>query len=114
MKWFKNSIALASLLMLFVWGAKDSTFFVESNTPATQSVSSIETVKVVGTKQTIAEHQFQNVVKESSTFLISFLPFVLEESKTFFLSKFTSFLSRQDHNRCEKVSKLLFPYHFFW
>lgn len=114
MKWFKNSLTLASLLMLFVWSSKDKSFFSESNFPSTQSVRSIELVKVVGTKQTIAEHQFQSVVKESATFLISFLPFTLEENKTFFLSKFTSFLSRQDHNRCEKVSKLLFPYHFFW
>ena len=114
MKWFKNSIALASLLMLFVWSTKDNAFFVENNTLTTQSVRSVETVKVIGTKQTIAEHQFQSVVKESSSFLISFLPFVIEKNKTFFLSKFTSFLSRQDHNRCEKVSKLLFPYHFFW
>lgn len=113
MKWYKNSIALASLLMLFVWATKDNTFFTENNSSTTQSVRSVETVKVIGTKQTIAEHQFQNVVKESSTFLISLLPFNLEGSKTFFLSKFTSFLSRQDHNRCEKVSKLLFPYHFF-
>lgn len=114
MKWFKNSIALASLLMLFFWSAKDSTFFVENNAPTSQTVRSIEIIKVVATKQTIAEHQFQNVVKESSTFLISFLPFVLKENKTFLPSKFTSFLSRQDHNRCEKVSILLFPYHFFW
>lgn len=114
MKWFKNSIALASLLMLFVWSTKDNTFFAENSAASSQTVRSIETVKVVGTKQTITEHQFQSVVKESSTFLLSFLPFLLEESKTFFPSKFTSFLSRQDHNRCEKVSKLLFPYHFFW
>jgi hypothetical protein len=113
-KWFKNSIALASLLMLFVWATKDNTFFTENNSSTTQSVRSVETVKVIGTKQTIAEHQFQNVVKESSTFLLSFLPFLIKESKTFFPSKFSSFLSRQDHNRCEKVSKLLFPYHFFW
>lgn len=114
MKWFKNSIALASLLMLFFWSAKDNTFFVENNAPTSQTVRSIEIIKVVATKQTIAEHQFQNVVKESSTFLLSFTPFLIEENKTFFLSKFTTFLSRQDHNRCEKVSMLLFPYHFFW
>jgi hypothetical protein len=113
-KWFKNSVALASLLMLFVWGVKDNTFVVENSAPTSQTVRSIEMVKVVGTKQTIAEHQFQSVVKNSSAFLLSFSPFILAESSTFLLSKFTSFLSRQDHNRCEKVSKLLFPFHFFW
>ncbi|MCB0443699.1 MAG: hypothetical protein KDC50_06570, partial [Flavobacterium sp.] len=111
MKWFKNSIALASLLALFFWSVKDSTFFEKNNASTSQTVHSIETIKVIGTKQSIAEHQFQSVVKESSSFLISFLPFICEENRTFFLSKFTSFLSRQDHNRCEKVSKLLFPYH---
>ena len=114
MKWFKNSIALASLLMLFFWSTKDNFFILENYALTTQTVHSIETLKVVGTKQTIAEHQFQSIVKKSSTFLLSFLPFLIKESKTFFPSKFSSFLSRQDQNRCEKVSKLLFPYHFFW
>lgn len=114
MKWFKNSIALAGLLMLFAWSTKDNSVFSEDFSTPLQTVRSVETVKVVGTKQTIAEHQFQNFVKENARLLFTFLPFHFEEFKLFLTKKFTSFLSRQDHNRCEKVSKLLFPYHFFW
>lgn len=114
MKWIKNAFALASLLMLFFLSIKDNSYFFEPKISSPSSIHTVENVKVVGLKQTLTEHSFQNFYKNNTVFLFDITSFYVEVKKNIYVSKFKTFLSRQDHNRCHKVSTLLYPFHFFW
>jgi hypothetical protein len=113
-KWLKNSALLASLLMLFLIGLQSHATPEEKSSNKEQQIQSIEFIKSVGTLQSVAESQIQVVVKENATTYSKHFQFLFEKQVTFLPTKFRTFLSRQDHNRCEKVSKNLFPFHFFW
>ncbi|MBA4154486.1 hypothetical protein [Flavobacterium sp.] len=113
-KWLKNSALLASLLMLFLFGLQSQATPKEKSIDTEQRLQSVETIKSVGTFQSVAESQIQFVVKENTTTYSKHFQFLFEKQVTFLPTKFRTFLSRQDHNRCEKVSKNLFPFHFFW
>ncbi|MFY7742551.1 MAG: hypothetical protein ACOVQR_07890 [Flavobacterium sp.] len=114
MKWIKNAFALASLLMLFFWSIKDNSYFFEPKNSSPSSIHTVENVKAVGLKQTLTEHSFQHFYKNNTVLLFDITSFYVEVKKNIYLSKFKTFLSRQDHNRCDKVSTLLYPFHFFW
>lgn len=115
MKWFKNSALLASLFILFLFGSQSHATPEEKSSDKEQQIQSIEFIKSVGKLQSVGENQIQVVVKKNTTTTYSkYFQFFFEKKFTFLLPKFTTFLSRQDHNRCEKVSKYLFPFHFFW
>jgi hypothetical protein len=114
MKWIKNAFALASLLMLFFFSIKDYSYFFEPKNSSPSSIHTVENVKVVGLKQTLTEHSFQHFYKNNTVLLFDITSFYVEVKKNIYVSKFKTFLSRQDHNRCNKVSTLLYPFHFFW
>jgi hypothetical protein len=114
MKWIKNAFALASLLMLFFFSIKDNSYFFEPKNSSPSSIHTVENVKVVGLKQTLTEHSFQHFYKNNTVLLFDITSFYVEVKKNIYVSKFKTFLSRQDHNRCNKVSTLLYPFHFFW
>ncbi len=114
MKWIKNAFALASLLMLFFFSIKDNSYFFEPKNSSPFSIHTVENVKVVGLKQTLTEHSFQHFYKNNTVLLFDITSFYVEVKKNIYVSKFKTFLSRQDHNRCNKVSTLLYPFHFFW
>jgi hypothetical protein len=113
-KWLKNSALLASLLMLFLIGLQSQASPKEKNIDTEQRLQSVKIIQSVGTFQSVAENQIQVVVKENATTYSKHFQFLFEKQVTFLPTKFRTFLSRQDHNRCEKVSKNLFPFHFFW
>ncbi|HQV36153.1 MAG TPA: hypothetical protein PLC36_07545 [Flavobacterium sp.] len=115
MKWFKNSALLASLFILFLFGLQSHATPEEKSSNKEQQIQSIEFIKSLGTLQSVGENQIQVIVKENTTTTYSkHFQFFFEKQVTFLPTKFRTFLSRQDHNRCEKVSKHLFPFHFFW
>lgn len=115
MKQLKNSLLLASLALLFFLGNQPKAATVVSFTEnTTKQFQSTEIIQSVGTIQLIAEPFSYSFVKDNTQKIGSFFQFLPLTDFTFFVGKFPNFLSRQDHNRCEKVSKLLFPFHFFW
>lgn len=100
--------------MLFLFGLQTQATPKEKSIDTEQRLQSVETIKSVGTLQSVVESQIQFVVKENTTSYSKHFEFFFEKQVTFLPTKFRTFLSRQDHNRCEKVSKNLFPFHFFW
>jgi len=114
-KQLKNSFLLASLALLFFLGNQpkaEAIVSLKENT--TKQFQSTEIIQSVGTIQLIAEPFSYSFVKDNTLKIGSFVQFLPLKDFTFFVGKFPNFLSRQDHNRCEKVSKLIFPFHFFW
>ncbi len=114
MKWIKNSALLAGLFILFLFGSQSHATPEEKSSDKGQQLQSIEFIKSVGTLQSVGENQIQIVKENTTTTYSNYFQLFFEKKFTFLLPKFTTFLSRQDHNRCEKVSKHLFPFHFFW
>lgn len=114
-KQLKNSFLLASLALLFFLGNQPKAEAVVSFTEnTTKQFQSTEIIQSVGTIQLIAEPFSYSFVKDNTLKIGSFVQFLSLKDFTLFVGKFPNFLSRQDHNRCEKVSKLIFPFHFFW
>ena len=115
MKWIKN-IALISVLMtvFLVFGKKDKKAFTLNFTPK----KSIEQIDFLRASAFVNQEVNQNSVASSradlpiyvkwfeSFYNISFSEFSVFKATTTFL--------RQDINRCENVSVLLFPFHLFW
>jgi len=113
-KWIKHSIVLASIIALFVLGFSSTAIPFEKSSSKEQRLKSVESIQSVGLIQSISASQIQVVAKENKTSLFNFF-FHLVETPTLFVHRiFTPFLTQQDINRCESVSKLLFPYHIFW
>ena len=113
-KWIKYSIILASLIALFVLGSSPTATPVVKSISKEQRLQTAESIKSVGLIQSIAENQQQVVSKESKTSFSTYFLHSVEVPSLFVIRTFTPFLAQQDINRCESVSKLLFPYHIFW
>lgn len=115
MKWIKNIVLISVLMTVFVvFGKEDKkTFTIDYATK-----KSIERIDFLKTSAYINQEINQNSVASSradlpiyvkwfeSFYNISFSEFSVFKATTTFL--------RQDINRCENVSILLFPYHLFW
>ena len=114
MKWIKHSVILASLITLFVLGLTPTATPVVKSISKEQRLQSVESIKSVGLIQSIAENQQQVVSKESKTSFLSYFLHLIDVPTLVVIRTFTPFLAQQDINRCESVSKLLFPYHIFW
>lgn len=114
-KQLKNSLLLASLALLFFLGNQPkATAVVSFAENTTKQFQSTEIIQSDGTIQLISEPFSFSFVKDNTLKIGSFFQFLPLKDFTLIVGKFPNFLSRQDHNRCEKVSKLLFPFHFFW
>lgn len=115
MKWIKN-IALISVLMtiFLVFGRKDKKTFAFDFTPK----KSIEQIDFLKASAFVNQEINQNSVASSR----ADLPIYVKWFESFYnisFSQFSSFKAtatflRQDINRCETVSILLFPFHLFW
>lgn len=113
-KWIKHSVVLASLIALFVLGSTSTVIPVEKNVSKEQRLQSAESIQSVGLIQSISENQQQVVSKVNKTSFSNYFLHLFEVSAIFIIKPFSLFLAQQDINRCESVSKLLFPYHYFW
>jgi hypothetical protein len=113
-RWIKHSIFLASIIALFVLGFSSTAIPFKKSSSKEQRLQSVESIQSVGLIQSISASQIQVVVKENKTSLFNFLFHLVETPSLFVHRTFTPFLAQQDINRCESVSKLLFPYHIFW
>ena len=115
MKWIKN-IALISVLMtvFLVFGKKDKKAFTLNFT----SKKSIEQIDFLKASAFVNQEINQNSVASSR----SDLPIYVKWFESFYNISFSEFsvfkatatFLRQDINRCENVSVLLFPFHLFW
>jgi len=113
-KYIKNSVLFAIVVLLFVLGNQTQAVANVLNEEASKEFHQTEIQQSVGTLQLLSETFSFQFVKENKNQARSLFFFYPEGTIAFFKSNFPNFLSRQDHNRCEKVSKLLFPFHFFW
>lgn len=114
MKWLKHSIVLGSIIALFVMGFSCNVTSIDKVSTQKQQFNSADSIQSVGLIQTISAGQTQVVVKENKSSFSNFFINLLEKPALLVGSTFTPSLTQQDINRCESVSKLLFPYHFFW
>ena len=114
MKYIKNSVLFAIVVLLFVLGNQTQAVANVVNEEASKQFHQTEILQSVCTLPLLSETFSFQFVKENKKQNSNLSFFSSEEAITFFRSNFPNFLSRQDHNRCEKVSKLLFPFHFFW
>ena len=114
MKCIKHSFIFASLIALFLLGLTPSATPVVKSTSKEQRLQTADSIKSVGLIQSISENQQQVVSKENKTSFSTYFLHSVEVPSLFVIRTFTPFLAQQDINRCESVSKLLFPYHYFW
>lgn len=115
MKWIKN-IALISVLMtvFLVFGKNDKKTFALDFTPK----KSIEQIDFLKASAFVNQEVNQNSVASSR----ADLPIYAKWFESFYNISFSEFsvfkatatFLRQDINRCENVSILLFPFHIFW
>lgn len=115
MKWVKNSLGLLLLFVAFFWNAQAISFPTQIFTHPTETVESTAVQKQITTTNRISEPQISVVLKNHfSTNLCFTQPDNLFTFGSFHeISKPIPF-STQDINRCQNVSVLLFPYHFYW
>lgn len=115
MKWIKN-IALISVLMtvFLVFGKKDKKTFTIDFAPK-KSIEQIDFLKASAfVNQEVSQNSVANSRADLPVYVKWFESFYNISFSEFSFFKATTTFLRQDINRCEKVSTLLFPFHLFW
>ena len=115
MNWFRKTLVFIglSIAFLFAFNANDPT--VDSNKIEKSSSSvSVDSIHSSDFIQPQVSNTFTSYHKTpdytSVKYLENFLIVIPDfKSSTFFIR-----FAKQDINRCEMVSLLLFPFHFFW
>ena len=115
MNWFRKTIGFIglSIALLFAFNANDAT--VDSNKIEKSSSSvSVDSIHSSDFIQPQVSNTFTSYHKTPDYTSVKYLENFLIEIPDFKSSTFFIRFAKQDINRCEMVSLLLFPFHFFW
>ena len=115
MNWFRKTLVFIglSIALLFAFNANDAT--VDSNKIEKSSSSvSVDSIHSSDFIQPQVSNTFTSYHKTPDYTSVKYLENFLIEIPDFKSSTFFIRFAKQDINRCEMVSLLLFPFHFFW
>lgn len=115
MKWIKN-IALISVLMtvFLVFGKKDKKAY-SIDFSSKKSIEQIDFLKASAfVNQETAQNSGVTSRADLPIYVKWFESFCNISFSEFSVFKIATIFTRQDIDRCENVSILLFPYHLFW
>ena len=115
MNWFRKTLVFIglSIALLFAFTANDAT--VDSNKIEKSSSSvSVDSIHSSDFIQPQVSNTFTSYHKTPDYTSVKYLENFLIEIPDFKSSTFFIRFAKQDINRCEMVSLLLFPFHFFW
>lgn len=115
MNWFRKTLVFIGLLIVFLFAFSASEIPVQSikieKSNSSLSANSIHSSDFI---QPQVSNTFTSYNKTPdytiAKYLENFLNVIPDFKSSIFFIRFT----KQDINRCEMVSLLLFPFHFFW
>ncbi|MBC7747233.1 MAG: hypothetical protein H7Z76_01405 [Methylotenera sp.] len=115
MNWFRKTLVFIglSIAFLFAFNANDVT--VDSNKiEKSSSLVSVDSIHSSDFIQPQVSSTFTSYPKTPDYTIAKYLENFLNVILDFNCSTFFIRFAKQDINRCEMVSLLLFPFHFFW
>lgn len=115
MNWFRKTVVFIGLLMafLFVFSANEAPIHTIQSEQSNSSVS-VDSIHSSDFIQPQVSNPFTSYHKTPDYTIAKYLENFLIAIPDFKISPFFIRFAKQDINRCEMVSLLLFPFHFFW
>ncbi len=115
MNWFRKTVVFIGLLIAFLFAFSVS----EAPIPTSQLEKSSSSVSVDSIHssdfiQPQVSNPFTSYHKTPDYTIAKYLENFLIAIPDFKITTFIIRFAKQDINRCEMVSLLLFPFHFFW
>ncbi|MDI5897292.1 hypothetical protein [Flavobacterium yafengii] len=115
MNWFRKTVVFIGLLIAFLFALSASEAPIPSiqleKSNSSVSVGSIHSSDFI---QPQVSNTFTSYHKTPDYTIAKYLENFLIAIPDFKISTFFIRFAKQDINRCEMVSLLLFPFHFFW
>ncbi|TDE43963.1 hypothetical protein E0I26_10100 [Flavobacterium rhamnosiphilum] len=115
MNWFRKTLVFIGLLIafLFAFSANETPIHTTQSEKSSSSVS-VSSIYSSDFIQPQVSNTFTSYHKTPDYSIVKYLANFLIAIPDFKISTFFIRFAKQDINRCEMVSLLLFPFHFFW
>ena len=115
MNWFRKTLVFIGLLIafLFAFSASEAPIHTIKSEKSSSSVS-VDSIHSSDFIQPQVSNTFTSYHKTPDYTIAKYLENFLIVIPDFKIRTFFIRFAKQDINRCEMVSLLLFPFHFFW
>ena len=115
MNWFRKTLVFIGLLIAFSFplSASEASIHTTQLEKSSSSVS-VDSIHSSNFIQPQVSNPFTSYHKAPDYTIVKYLENFLTTIPDFKITTFIIRFAKQDINRCEMVSLLLFPFHFFW
>jgi hypothetical protein len=115
MNWFRKTLAFVGLLIVFLFAFNVNEATVDSiKIEKSSSSVSVDNIHSSDFIQPQVSNTFTSYHKTLDYSIARYLENFLNVIPDFKISTIYLRFAKQDINRCQMVSLLLFPFHFFW